>query len=575
MNYFTDNKDLQFIFNSTDLTDIIRMWEKDFDQKELSDYGPCSVDDAVDNYRRVLDVAGDIAARIVAPLSDKLDTEPHRIEQGRVIYSEPLRRCVRALCQADLMGCTISRKYGGLNLPNVIFTMLVEMISQADAGLQNIFGLQGISSIIENFADEDLKATYLPRFAQGTATGAMALTEDEAGSDLQNIKLKAEQEPDGTWRLSGVKRFITNGGAEVLLVLARSEPGTTDGLGLSLFLCEGDETVRVRRVEEKLGIHSSPTCEISFDRTPAFLIGERQRGLVTYVLALLNGARLATAAQSVGIAQAAFNEARPYAHARKQYGRRIEQLPPVAEMLTGMQIAIEGARALTYETARIMDLSLGSSLRLHSGDLDAAEKKTLRKSAKKFERQTMLLTSIAKYYCSEMSSVVTRNAMQVLGGSGYMRDYPVEKYYRDARITSIYEGTSQLQVLGAFRSVLSGTLEKYFEELKVKDPPRQQARLQKKLEGARVLLSQTLEFLNSKKDNMLLDLCSRKIVDMGSEILIGYLFLRQSLASNRKMKMARMFITAMEPRLKMNAQHIKRADKGCIKDYPLIVGPPE
>ncbi len=572
MNFFTDNDDLRFIFESTDLTNIICMFENDFKDKDLCDYAPKDVEDALENYKRALEVGGDIASRIIAPLSEELDTRESVVKDGKVIYSEPLKEALKALFQSDLMGCTISRKYGGLNLPTFIFTMLVEMIAQADAGIQNIFGLQGVSGIIETFADEELKEKYLPLFTEKNATGAMALTEDEAGSDLQNIKLKAEEGPDGNWTLNGVKRFITNGCGEVLLVLARSEPGTVDGLGLSLFICEKDDTIRIRRLEEKLGIHSSPTCEMSFNDTPAQLVGERQRGLVTYVLALLNGARLATAAQSIGIAQAAFNEALAYARVRKQYGRKIEDLAPVAEMLVNMKISIEASRAINYDTAKVADLSMGTIKSKERQDIDPAEKKKLRKDAKKFERLTMLLTSISKYYCSEMCNKVAHDAIQVLGGSGYMKDYPVEKYYRDARITNIYEGTSQLQVLSAFRGVLSGTMEKYFEELAAIEYPKQQAALEKKLKKAREILLKSVERLNNVRDNLVKELYARKAVDMATDILIGYLFLGQSLKSVRKLKIAKSFIREMKPRLKMNAGYIKKIDDSCLKNYRLIVG---
>lgn len=571
MNFFTDNKDLQFIFRTTDLTEIIRLFEDDFKQNEDCDYAPENTEDALDSYQRALEVGGDIAARIIAPLSEQLDRQESVVRDGRVVYSEPVKTVLKALFQADLMGCTISRKYGGLNLPTFVFTMLVEMVAQADAGIQNIFGLQGVSGIIETFADEALKEKYLPLFTEKKATGAMALTEDEAGSDLQNVKLKAEPDENGLWRLTGVKRFITNGCGDVLLVLARSEAGTTDGLGLSLFLCEKDETIRIRRLEEKLGIHSSPTCEMSFDHTPAQLVGERQRGLVTYVLALLNGARLATAAQSIGIAQAAFSEALAYARVRKQYGRKIEELAPVAEMLVNMKVAIEASRALNYDTARIADLSMGTLKKMEKAGLDPAEKKTLRKDAKKFERLTMLLTSLSKYYCSEMCNRVTSDAIQVIGGSGYMKDYPVEKYYRDARITNIYEGTSQLQVLSAFRGILSGTLEKYLEELVDTAYPKQQAALEKRLARARAMLVKAVDRLNRIKDNRVKERLARKAVDMATDILIGYLLLAQSLKSSRKLKLAKIFIREMEPRLKMNAAHIQKTDDACLKHYSEIV----
>jgi len=572
MNFFTDNQDLAFIFEHADLDTIVTLFEDGFREHDRFDYAPADLAEARDNYRRVLCLVGDMAARIVAPLSKALDDEHTMISGGATAYSPALARCVQSLAQAELMGCCISRTYGGLNLPTFIFTMLVEIISRADAGLQNIFGLQGIAGIIETFAGQELKEKYLPLFAQGKVTGAMALTEEEAGSDLQNVKMRAAEQPDGTWRLNGVKRFITNGGAEVLLVLARSEAGTTDGLGLSLFLCEAGPSITVRRIEDKLGIHSSPTCEIVFQDTPAYLIGERQRGLMTYVLSLLNGARLATAAQAVGIAHAAFSEALAYARLRKQYGRRIELLPAVAAMLVDMQMEIEASRALTCETARVMDMALATDKRLAVQGLSADEKKQFKKDAKRYERSLMLLTCLAKYYCSEMSVRVTSTAMQVLGGSGYMRDYPVEKYYRDARITTIYEGTSQLQVMSALRGILSGTMEKYFDELAAAQFARPQAAFAKRLEHSRELMRQAVKQLSAAADNQLMDLCSRDLVDIACDITMGYLLLQQSEASSRKLKMAGLFIADREHLIKMRAQRIKSADTLLLKDYADIMG---
>ncbi len=571
MNFFTDNEDLKFIFNTADISDIISAFEEGFAQKSLYDYAPESVDDAMDSYRRVLETAGSIAGEIIEPLRQELDEQQNILQDGRVIFSNPIKECLKALSQADLMGCTVSRKYGGLNLPAFIFTMIVEMVSRAEAGIQNLFGLQGISSIIETFADDELKQRYLPAFAKGEVTGAMALTEDEAGSDLQNVRLKAYQDNEGNWRLSGVKRFITNGGADVLLVLARSEQGTVDGLGLSLFLCEGDETVVVRRLEDKLGIHSSPTCEIAFNDTKAYLIGERQRGLVTYVLALLNGARLATAAQSVGIAHAAFNEARVYAHTRKQYGRRIESIPAVAEMLIRMKISTEAARAITYETALVMDRYVAAGYILGSDNIDTQQKKDTRKNLKKLERTAMLLTALAKYYASEMSVRVTSDAIQVMGGSGYMRDYPLEKFFRDARITTIYEGTSQMQVVGAFRSILNGTMERYFDDFVRNNAfTGKQSVVAKKLLKARSHLSATVDYLNCTKDNQLMDLCARDVVDIASDILAGYLFLKQSKQCSRKLKIAKMFIEELVPVAKMRAVKIKRTNRSGLTSFSLI-----
>jgi len=571
MNFFSDNRDLAFIFEQTDLDGIIAGYEDDFRGEARCDYAPADTADARDSYRRILDLAGDIAGRIIAPLSKKLDDEHCSVSQGKTVYSPALARCVEALSQADLMGCCITREYGGLNLPTFVFTLLVEIIARADAGLQNIFGLQGIAGIIETYGDEELKQQYLPLFAAGRVTGAMALTEEEAGSDLQNVRLQAKEQPGGGWLLNGVKRFITNGGAGVLLVLARSEAGSIDGLGLSLFLCEAGPEISVRRLEDKLGIHSSPTCELVFHNAPGRLIGERQRGLMTYVLSFLNGARLATAAQAVGIAQAAFFEALAYARRRRQYGRRIEQLPVVADMLATMQMELESSRALTYETARIMDLAVTASRRLSTPGIAQQEKKQLKKDAKRYDRLLLLLTSFAKYYCSEMSMRVTSTAMQVLGGSGYMRDYPVEKYFRDARITAIYEGTSQLQIVSAFRGILSGAMEKYFEELSAAGFPRPLAALAKRLQHCRSLLQQAVEKLSAAADPRLLDLSSRDTVDCAVDIVMGYLLLQQAKTSQRKQLVARLFITRREQLIVMRSRRIQAADTQVVKNYAELI----
>ena len=362
------------------------------------------------------------------------------------------------------MGFTLPRKYGGLNCPILIYTMATEIVSRADASLMNMFGLQGIAETINAFANDEIKDEVLPRFASGEVTGAMVLTEPDAGSDLQAVRLRAHQDEDGNWRLNGVKRFITNGCGEILLTLARSEPDLPDGRGLSLFISERSEHIKVRHLEHKLGIHGSPTCELVYEDAPARLIGERQRGLITYVMALMNGARVGIAAQSLGIAEAAYRMARDYAHKRQQFGIPIEQLPAVAEMVTDMQIAIEAARALTYETSRICDLENNNQRLVEFGDLDAEEKKRRKKETRVLKRLNAMLTPMSKYYASEMAIRVADTALQVLGGSGYMQDYPAERYLRDARITTIYEGTSQLQILAASRGVSSGVFESYVAE---------------------------------------------------------------------------------------------------------------
>ena len=575
-NFYLDNEDIQFFTEHLDWSTIVPLNELDFKDREQYDYAPASTADAVDSYKRVLTVLGEIAAEYCAPRSEDVDLSGASFDGGKVTYATGTSESLKLLAQSDLMGMTLPRKYGGLNFPAVVFTIAQEIIARSDASLQNLFGLQGVAEIIHAFASEELQDKYLPLFCQGKVTGAMALTEPEAGSDLQNVKLKATQGEDGTWYLQGVKRFITNGNADVLLVLARSDFDEEGGLGLSLFLCEGKDGVTVRRIEDKLGIHGSPTCELQFDRVPARLIGERKRGLVTYVLALLNGARIGTAAQSIGIAQAALKEARIFASTRQQYGRRIETLPAVAEMLTEMQVQIEAARALTYEASVIMDRTAGTARKLISlqedtSQTDPSTVKVLKKEAKKYERLTLLLTPLAKYFSTEMSNRVTSDAIQVLGGSGYMKDYPVERYYRDARITNIYEGTSQLQIAAAVRTITSGAMEKLFAERAEEDGVKQVKGLSRKLLQARKLLSDAVTYLTRRKDSRYTELYARELVDMATGILIGYLLIKQTQHSARKKIIAKRFITRMLPQLKMNYRHIASGDNSTLKHFDTIV----
>jgi len=575
-NFYQDNEDIQLFFKHLDWSKIVTLQELDFKDRRYYDYAPENLADAVDNYERVLKMIGEIAAEYSAPRSEQVDLNGTSFEGGEVSYATGISESLHMLAESDLMGMTLSRKYGGLNLPTIVFTMANEIIARADASLQNLFGLQGIAEVISAFASEELKDKYLPLFSQGKVTAAMALTEPEAGSDLQNVKLKAIQDSSGIWRLQGVKRFITNGNADILLVLARSDFDEEGGLGLSLFLCEGKDGVKVRRIEDKLGIHGSPTCELQFDATPAFLIGERKRGLVTYVLALLNGARIATAAQSIGIAQAALHEAKAFAHARYQYGRRIETIPAVAEMLTAMQIQIEAARALTYEASVTMDIAAGTlkkltSLQKPASQSDTSVIKELKKEAKRYERLVLLLTPIAKYYSTEMSTRVTSDAIQILGGSGYMKDYPVERYFRDARITTIYEGTSQLQIAAAIRGIISGGVERYYSELAENNSTARMKGLSRKLLQARRWLKEAVTYLNHKKDSQYTDLYARNLVDMATGILIGYFFIKQAHYAARKKIVAKKFITRLLPQIKMNYQHIISGDKTTLKHFDTLV----
>jgi alkylation response protein AidB-like acyl-CoA dehydrogenase len=606
-NFFLDNDDILFLFDHFDLGELARVQERGFaDAQAGIDYAPVDEADAADNYRRVLEIVGDVAGNTIAPRAEQIDDEGNTLNEDGTVTLHPLvADNLRSLAQADLMGFTLPRKYGGLNCPNLVYTMAIEMVSRADGSLMNIFGLQGIAETINAFADDAIKDEYLPRFARGEVTGAMVLTEPDAGSDLQAIRLRAIEDEDGRWYLRGVKRFITNGCGEVLLTLARSEPDISDGRGLSLFVSDRSPRVRVRHLEHKLGIHGSPTCELVYDDLPAKLIGQRQRGLITYVMALMNGARVGIAAQSLGIAEAAYRLARTYANSRKQFGGPIERLPAVAEMVTDMKIQLEAARALTYETSRICDLENNNMLVLElQGGVGAppASKEELKQRkdlARTLKRLNGMLTPMAKYYASEMCNRVADTTIQVLGGSGYMRDYPAERYLRDARITNIYEGTSQLQVVAAVRGVCSGAFERRmaeFEELQYTDPLL--AELKAKLIAGREEVLKAIAYVKSQGTDYL-DLSGRKLVDAAAAVYIGHLFLQQAAAARvpfampgcgtgvqpmlgsdrlaalraRKARVARRFINAEMPRVRLNCEVIATGDRTPLEEYALLAGP--
>ncbi len=588
-NFFTDNDDLMFLFRHLDLAELARVQEDNFaDARQHGiDYAPQDEADAIDNWRRTLEIAGDIAGTVIAPRAEQIDEEGHTLNADGTVTLHPLvADNIHRLAQADLMGFTLPRRYGGLNCPNLVYSMAIEIVSRADASLMNIFGLQGIAETINAFASDEIKSAYLPRFARGEVTGAMVLTEPDAGSDLQAVRLKAIRDDDGQWYLRGVKRFITNGCGEVLLTLARSEHEISDGRGLSLFLSERSPRIRVRHLEHKLGIHGSPTCELVYDDAPAQLIGERQRGLITYVMALMNGARVGIAAQSLGIAEAAFRLARTYAHSRKQFGGPIERLPAVAEMVTGMKIAVEAARALVYETSRVCDLENNNLRATETGLVtDKDELRQRKEMARTLKRLNGMLTPMSKYYASEMCVRVADTALQVLGGSGYMKDYPAERYLRDARITNIYEGTSQLQVVAAVRGVCSGAFERRAGEYEQAacDEPHLAELKAKLLTGKQDVLSAIAYVKTRGTDYM--DLVGRRLVDSAAAVLIGHLLLRQGAAHEtaggngctaahaRKARVARRFIDVEMRRLALNCELIRGGDASAIEEFDVLAGP--
>ncbi|NLS93893.1 MAG: acyl-CoA dehydrogenase [Planctomycetaceae bacterium] len=572
-NFFLDNQDIRFLFDHIDLEEVAEIQELDT-RNGQADYVPDSPADMVDNYRRILEIVGEVAGETIAPNAEEVDREGNTLNEDGTVTLHPLvQENLDRLTQADMMGFTLPRKYGGLNCPNLLYTMATEIVSRADASFMNLFGLQGIAETINAFASEEIKDELLPRFSEGEVTGAMVLTEPDAGSDLQAVRLRAHQDEQGNWYLNGVKRFITNGCGHILLTLARSEPEISDGRGLSLFVSERSERVRVRHLENKLGIHGSPTCELVYDNTPARLIGERQRGLITYVLALMNGARIGIAAQSLGIAEAAYRLARTYAHTRQQFGGPIENLPAVAEMVTDMQIATEAARALTYESSRMCDFENNNLRILEYSDLDKDQQKDRKQKSRSLKRLNAMLTPMSKYYASEVCCYVADTAIQVLGGSGYMKDYAAERYLRDARITTIYEGTSQLQIVAAVRGVSSGTFETYAGELEQAEyEDAGLATLKQKLVEAKTEILDAVKFVKTRS-TAYLDYSGRRLVDSAITVICGHLFLGQAVKNDRKKVVARRYIEKGLTQMKADLAMVNSGDTTPMDQYRLLAGP--
>ncbi|NLF32330.1 MAG: acyl-CoA dehydrogenase [Planctomycetes bacterium] len=574
-NFYADNEDIKFLFRHMDLGRTADIMEEGYRFAGEFDFAPADTADAVDNYERILDIVGQIAGDVVAPTSENTDRVGNVLEtDGRVTYAPGIAEAIRRLGQADLMGMTLPYRFGGLNCSNLLYTMANEIISRADAALMNIFGLQGIAETINAFASEEIKQDYLPRMASGEWTGAMVLTEPDAGSDLQAVKVTAGQDEQGTWRINGVKRFITNGCGEVLLVLARSEPEVTDGRGLSLFVVDRGPWVRVRRLEDKLGIHGSPTCELIFKDAPGRLVGERQRGLITYVMSLMNGARVGIAAQSLGIGEAAYRVARNYAASRRQFGTAIENFPAVRDLLVEMALDVQAARTLTYWTCFFVDHENGALRTLESGrvtDKDAL--KAAKETSRKLKRRNGMLTPMSKYYASEMSMRVAMDSVAVLGGSGYMKDYAVERHLRDSRITTIYEGTSQLQVVAAVRGVVSGAAEALLAELAERDWPQWAAPLVESLGKHVPLLTEAIAFTKAQGGTEYMDLVGRKLVDMAIALLVGYWFCLQGLESDAKKAVARRWVVTRMPEVAKCHAMILSGDRSTMTDFDTLAAP--
>ncbi len=564
-NFYTDNKDLKFHLGHPLMKKIVQLKELNFAEKDSFDYSFLDFEDAMDSYDKVLDIVGDICGNVIGPNAESVDAEGPILLDNEVKYARGTQENHEALTRAGLIGMSLPRKYGGLNFPMVPYVMAAEIVSRADAGFANIWGLQDCAETLHEFGSEEIKNEFLPRFNKG-ATAAMDLTEPDAGSDLQAVQLKASfDEKNNTWLLNGVKRFITNGDADISLVLARSEEGTTDGRGLSLFVYDRkDKAMTIRRIENKLGIKGSPTCELVFKNAPAKLVGNRKFGLIKYVMALMNSARLGVAAQSVGISEAAYREALKYAEERSQFGRPVIQFPAVYEMLRNMQVKIIAQRSLLYETARFVDVYKNYSSISESRKLDPEE----RTEQKRYQRLADVYTPLLKLIASEYSNEIAYDALQVHGGAGFMKDFPVERIYRDARITSIYEGTSQLQVVAAIRGVTSGAYLEYIRDNYEKESfPRELEYLKPGLVAMTEEFESCANLVSGAGDSEYLDFHSRRLVEMAGNIIMGYLLLKDTKRDESFLQTARMFIGIAKAQNKNKAEYIKNFD---IKDLGIF-----
>ena len=538
-NFFTDTPDFKFHLKDPIVQKIVKLKEDNFKQSEEFDFAPLNHDDAIDTYEKILEIVGDICANTIATNAESVDIEGPHIEDNEVIYAKGTTEDYKALYDAGLIGMSLPRKYGGLNFPLLPYVMAAEMVARADAGFANIWGLQDCAETIYEFGSEEQKDKFLPRFNRDGATAAMVLTEPDAGSDLQAVKLKATyNEEKKIWILNGVKRFITNGDADISLVLARSEEGTSDARGLSMFIYDrNDHAVEVRHLEKKLGIKGSPTCELVFKDAPAELVGKERFGLIKYVMSLMNSARLGVGAQSVGLADAAYREALKYAEERAQFGKVIANFPAVYEMLTNMKVRIDALRSLLYETTRFVDILKAYEEVMKDRKLEKEE----RMEMKHYGKLSNVFTPLIKLTASEACNKIAYDSLQVHGGTGFMKDFPIERIYRDARITSIYEGTSQLQAVAAIKGVTTGV---FLEQIKAYDTEVSdknceiRTKLHKMAEEYQTIAQRVIE----QNSNELIDFHSTRLVEMAGNIIMGYLLVLNSQKDEKFVKTARLFV---------------------------------
>lgn len=564
-NFYTDNPELKFHLNNPMMKSICELKEHGYRDKDTYDYAPVDYEDAMDSYDKVLEIAGQITADVINENAEGIDKEGAHCANGRVDYASGTKKDMEAMVKAGLSGMTMPRVYGGLNFPITPYTMCAEIVAAADAGFGNIWSLQDCIETLYEFGNDDQRKRYIPRISEGE-TMSMDLTEPDAGSDLQSVMLKATySEADGCWLLNGVKRFITNGDADLHLVLARSEEGTRDGRGLSMFIYDKRQGgVDVRRIENKLGIHGSPTCELVYKNAHAELCGDRKLGLIKYVMALMNGARLGIAAQSVGLSQAAYNEGLAYAEERKQFGKTIIDFPAVYGMLATIKAKLDAGRALLYQTSRYVDI--------YKAYEDIARERKLtpdeRKEQKMYSKLADSFTPLSKGMNSEYANQNAYDCIQIHGGSGFMMEYPCQRIYRDARITSIYEGTTQLQTVAAIRYVTNGS---YLATLREYETIACTPELQPMMIRLKTMTDKFEACINKVKeeeDQELHDFVAHRLVEMAADCIMSYLLIQDATKAPELFnKSANVYLDMVEAEVEKHADFIQRINKDKLAYY--------
>lgn len=562
-NFYTDNPDLKHHLTHPLMQKIVALKERDFTDAEKYDYAPLDFEDAMDSYDKVLEVVGEICGTTIADNAEDVDHQGPKVVDGHVEYADGTKQNLELCRKAGLMGMSMPRRLGGLNFPITPYIMAADIVSRADTGFENLWGLQDCAETIYEFASEEQKDRFIPRVCQGE-TMSMDLTEPDAGSDLQSVMLKATEQPDGTWRLNGVKRFITNGDSDIHLVLARSEEGTRDGRGLSMFIYDKrDGGVTVRRIENKMGIKGSPTCELVYKNAKAELCGSRRLGLIKYVMALMNGARLGIAAQSVGVSERAYREALAYAKDRKQFGKAIIEFPAVYEMLAVMKAKLDASRALLYETSRFVDIYKIYEDIAKERSLTPEERKEMKQYSKLADACTPLVKGLGSEYCNQNAY----DCIQIHGGSGFMKDYACERVYRDARITSIYEGTTQLQVVAAIRHVTTGTYLSLIRDYESREVTEALKPLRESLIAMTAKYETAVNTVLEAKDQSVTDFMARRMVEMAGNIIMGYLLLQDATRNAEFTKSAEVYCKMAEAEVAKHSDFIANFTPSQIDAY--------